>query len=1261
MEMRNEKKALAVVLIVMLSSTGTLMAWECPPSHQDGTQFEPEPVTITTRSLADSAWPCHRGNSLRNGQAPINGSSIPPRLRWTSNIDYYLGGQSPAIGPDGTIYVSAKSYYMYAFNPDGYLKWKYNTNEYIYSTPAIDDTGNIYFTEEEGNLYCLYPNGTLKWRYPMGLGTQSSPAISANGTVYCTSKILMGSHVDVSVVALHPDGTLWWNCTIHDTATESSPAVLPNGTVYICCTMKGLVCINPNGTINWVYDDQVGRFLYSVPAVGPDGTIFISCSDAYSDPYDDIFHAVYPNGTRKWAVTLSPTDGSPSVSENGTVYVSTRDGNLTALYPNGTVMWKYRWMDWDYPSDAYSSPLITRDGVIFVGGNLMENFHAIYPNGTRKWVMDLDLYVFMSPAIDTAGSLYIVDNSGTLYAIGLSAPSKPSVTATGVDGKITIDWNPPEDQGGMNVTGYRIYRGTDPDNMTLIAAVDANTTSFEDTNVTNGQKYYYEVVATNEMGESSPGTTSAIPMTFPEPPINLQATAGDGFVNLTWQGPADNGGAPLLPFNIYRDTSPGAATLLGTAGNTSFTSSDTTVTNGQTYYYRVRSVNMVGESDPSNEVAVTPVGQLTAPLYLAATAGDGCVVLQWEPPVSTGGFNLTNFILHRGTTSGSLSELVNVSHTVTGYNDTGLTNGVTYHYQVFALSGAGTSPGSNEVSATPMRVPDAPTGLEAIAGIGVVNLSWDPPAYTGGSALLGYNIFRGDAPDDISIHTALGVNDTEYQDLDVQAGVEYHYFVTARNMRGSSNASNIVTAIPINVPGNVRNLSIVSGDSYLNVTWEAPNTDGGSPVTAYRVYRGGKPADAEELTSVGPGMYHYLDTDVVNGNKYYYLVTAENLAGSSGMEGPVSEVPMGLPDPPLELTAAVGDGIVTIGWGRPLNTGGSTLTGYRIYRGTDPENMTMMDEVLNTRLSFQDHTVENGLTYHYHITSVNGVGESSPSEAVSAVPMGLPSEPGEVSVEVGSGQVNVTWQPSDDNGGGDLTGYNLYRTTSGGNSEIIAELGPDDTSYTDDDVEEGITYSYYVRAVNAAGAGDASEPVEVTVPPGLAPPDTSLDDDDTTDGDDTDNETEEKEDDDGGKTAVWPWLLVLVVMVVVMIVLFLYLRRRREGEKEADGKGDGVEDDIGGKEDGGMDMGGDGNTEEEGVEGEVTDDPWGHDVNDGEAGDMDEGPGEPPFDGDVHPADGAEADPFAADVAEETPGDEGGKGIPGEGMEPELEEGIPLE
>ena len=94
--------------------------------------------------------------------------------------------------------------------------------------------------------------------------------------------------------------------------------------------------------------------------------------------------------------------------------------------------------------------------------------------------------------------------------------------------------------------------------------------------------------------------------TIPSAPNLSSAAGGSASVTLQWSAPVSDGGSAITGYNIYRGTASGGETLLTQVGNvTSYT--DTSVTNGATYYYKVSAVNAVGESALSNELSASPL------------------------------------------------------------------------------------------------------------------------------------------------------------------------------------------------------------------------------------------------------------------------------------------------------------------------------------------------------------------------------------------------------------------------------------------------------------------------------------------------------------------------------------------------------------------------------------------------------------------------------------------------------------------------------
>jgi hypothetical protein len=92
----------------------------------------------------------------------------------------------------------------------------------------------------------------------------------------------------------------------------------------------------------------------------------------------------------------------------------------------------------------------------------------------------------------------------------------------------------------------------------------------------------------------------------PSAPLNLQATSGNGQVSLAWSAPSSNGGASVTSYTLYKSTVQGQETKSVTLPTTSTSYTDSSVTNGQAYFYTITATNIAGESPQSNEATATP-------------------------------------------------------------------------------------------------------------------------------------------------------------------------------------------------------------------------------------------------------------------------------------------------------------------------------------------------------------------------------------------------------------------------------------------------------------------------------------------------------------------------------------------------------------------------------------------------------------------------------------------------------------------------------
>src|SRR6202171_2874483 len=182
---------------------------------------------------------------------------------------------------------------------------------------------------------------------------------------------------------------------------------------------------------------------------------------------------------------------------------------------------------------------------------------------------------------------------------GTAAPAAPTgLTATAGNAQVMLAWT-----ASTGATSYYVKRSTTTGGpYTQIATQTA--TSYTDTGLTNGTKYYYVVSAYNSAGQSANSTeVSVTPVASPTPPpapTNLTATAGNAQVALTWT--ASTG---ATSYNVKRSLTSGSGYVqVGTSTAAAFT--DMGLTNGTTYYYVVSGVNASGEGANSSQVTATP-------------------------------------------------------------------------------------------------------------------------------------------------------------------------------------------------------------------------------------------------------------------------------------------------------------------------------------------------------------------------------------------------------------------------------------------------------------------------------------------------------------------------------------------------------------------------------------------------------------------------------------------------------------------------------
>jgi outer membrane protein assembly factor BamB len=219
------------------------------------------------------------------------------------------------VAPDGTLYASADG--VYALKPDGALKWKFFPGAtHCASSPAVGPDGTVFVGCHDDALYALDPaTGAKKWEFRTGDDVDSSPSVAPDGTVYVGSD-------DHKLYAFAPGGMVKFAVTTNG-AVRSSPAQAADGTVYVGSFDGAIYAIKPNGAIAWSY--RTADRVLSSPTVDAAGLVLIGSQD-------DRLYALQPDGKLAWSVLLDgDVDGTPAIGADGTVYVGADDRALHGL------------------------------------------------------------------------------------------------------------------------------------------------------------------------------------------------------------------------------------------------------------------------------------------------------------------------------------------------------------------------------------------------------------------------------------------------------------------------------------------------------------------------------------------------------------------------------------------------------------------------------------------------------------------------------------------------------------------------------------------------------------------------------------------------------------------------------------------------------------------------------------------------------------------------------------------------------------------
>jgi hypothetical protein len=396
-----------------------------------------------------SPWPHFGGLDNTNSRyTPILGSQSGNVNLLNTTNNFYVINTSPVIASDGTIYVGVNQNssiindnpiqgYLFAYNPNGTLKWYYTLQKTLYnpallstfntSTPTVGSDGTIYFGTGINNpgyqgagpvgstfVYAINPNGTLKWlRNDIVPIDAPQPPNNACNSVIITASLVIGS-----------DNNLYFGCNANSSRTPQ--------------TSSSLFSLNStNGNTNWEFSlssiQSVNLSISEIPdsvAIDNNGNVYFIC---WNRSYNNLLVyliSLTSGGTFRYICDLNNGNtnnmnvyGRPVLSvDNSVVYAMTYLNN----YPNTS--------NYLYSINAESGTVSLIRTISFISNGISLN---------NSMCRDKNNNLYFSIVSDYNAVLYSVNKYGIInWSYTINAPSGSSVgiidntPAIGSDGTI---------------------------------------------------------------------------------------------------------------------------------------------------------------------------------------------------------------------------------------------------------------------------------------------------------------------------------------------------------------------------------------------------------------------------------------------------------------------------------------------------------------------------------------------------------------------------------------------------------------------------------------------------------------------------------------------------------------------------------------------------------------------------------------------------------------------------------------------------------
>jgi hypothetical protein len=629
------------------------------------------------------------------------------------------------------------------------------------------------------------PGTSLSWtvtrgRLPSGMNLSSAGVLSGMPTQ-------AGSYdIDVTVTA-QPGNLATSSTTLRGTVERGGPT--PSAPTDISA-----VGGTSAATVQWSTPSYTGTTALTNYQVRWSSNAGQTWSNPQSVPATATTYTASLTGGQSYVFQVAAVNaagsGPWSTSSNSVNVISSPSAptNVTGVtgYESVTLSWQAPSNQGGAPTTGYTIRYSTDGGGAWTQ---LPNTGTTATQATVSGLTSQAGYIFEVAAINAAGVSAWSSPSSIIYPE--IDPATPS-DVVGISGyqSVELSWLAPP-SSVVPVTGYLVRYSADS-GASWSAPVPTGSTAltYDYTGLTQPDFLIFQVAATNANGSSTWSAPSApvSPETRPSPPTKVRALAEDRAVTLTWNPPADLAGGTLSGYRIDMRTSSSEPWRIHTAttGTTATRYRIDNLANGTTYEFRVAAITELGVGVPSQSATATPFGLPGRPIDVRAVAGNARATVTWQAPASTNGRAVVGYRIEAATSTGWYLVVENTASTATSHTVTGLTNGESYLFRVAAINRAGAGGESVPSPAvTPSaQAPTPPRHVSTRSGVGIAQVSWQPPRSSGTFAVTSYVVETSAAGGPWSVQCQTSTNTCRLPGLSTTT--PYRFRVAAVSAAGMS-------------------------------------------------------------------------------------------------------------------------------------------------------------------------------------------------------------------------------------------------------------------------------------------------------------------------------------------------------------------------------------------------------------------------------------------------------------------------------------------